>query len=331
MEKLAVGVIGIGHLGAKHAKIYQEIESCELVGIYDIDNERVEKFRYETGIPTFKSIDELLDSVQAVNIVTPTITHFEIAKKAITRNIHVFIEKPITNTVEEGRELQKLADRHGVKIQVGHIERFNPALLSVKKYNLNPLFIESHRLAQFNPRGTDVAVVLDLMIHDIDVINSLINSPIESIQANGVAVVSDTIDIANARIQFKNGCVANLTASRISQKKMRKMRLFQRDAYISINFLEGSSEVFRIVEYDIPDSETTLKLGEITRGSSKRKITYEHPEPLSINPLKYELEMFLDAVINGKEPVVTSNDGISALEIAYQIIQVINQQKIPQE
>lgn len=329
MDKLKVGVIGVGHLGSLHAKMYGEIPSVEFVGVADEDRPRAVKIAQEYNVRAFASADELLASVRAVSVATPTSTHFEIARKAIEQGVHVFIEKPITTTTEEAAILIQLAKDRGIKVQVGHIERFNPALLAIDKYNIRPMFVESHRLAQFNPRGTDVAVVLDLMIHDIDIILSLVRSPVHRIEANGVAVVSESVDIANARIQFENGCVANVTASRISQRKMRKMRLFQRDAYISVDFSEGNAEVFRLVDENDPSAEATMMLGAITQGSKQRKIVYEQPEVKEVNALKYELEIFADAVQNGKEPVVTAEEGLNALRIANEIMEKIRKQNIP--
>ena len=308
--------------------MYSQIHNAELVGVADVDHARAEKIAAEYSTKAFPSFDELIKNVKALSIVTPTSEHYAVAEKAIKNGVHVFIEKPITNTTDEAKRLVELSKKHSVKIQVGHIERFNSALLALEKYHIQPMFVESHRLAQFNPRGTDVAVVLDLMIHDIDIILSLVNSPVTNIHANGMAVVSDTVDIANARLQFQNGCVANVTASRISQKKMRKMRLFQRDAYISVDFSEGLAEVFRLIDENDPTAQTTMMLGEIDSGKVKRKIVYEQPVIKEVNALKYELELFVDAVQNGKEPVVTAGEGLRALEVAQQIIEIIEQQKI---
>ncbi len=329
MEKIKVGVIGVGHLGALHAKMFSEISSAELVGIFDANHERACNIAKEFGTRAANSLAELLPSVQAVSIATPTSSHFEVARAAIEAGLHVFIEKPITTTPEEAQALIDLAIEKKVKIQVGHIERFNPALLALEKYHIEPMFIESHRLAQFNPRGTDVAVVLDLMIHDIDIIASLVRSPVAKIEANGIGVVTESIDIANARIQFTNGCVANLTASRISQKKMRKMRLFQRDAYISIDFSDGIAEVFRLVDEEEVDAPNTMKLGNIDAGFRKRKIVFEQPEIKDINPLKFELETFLRVIESKEEPVVTAQDGKRALEMAHAIMERIGEQNLP--
>ncbi len=328
MEPLSIGVVGVGHLGSLHTKMLAQISAVRLVGVTDVDTARAEKKAQEFSTKAFRSVDELLAHVKAIVIATPTSAHFDIARLAIDKNIHVFIEKPITSTVEQARILVDEAKKHRTVIQVGHIERFNPAILALEKYQLNPMFIESHRLAQFNPRGTDIAVVLDLMIHDIDIILSLVRSPVENIEANGIPVVSDTVDIANARLQFANGCVANVTASRISQKKMRKMRLFQRDAYISVDFSEGLAEVFRLVEIDAESVVPTMMLGEIELGTSKRKIVYEQPPVKEVNSLQYELELFADAVRTGKPPLVTGEDGLHALEVAHKIMEKIRQQKL---
>ncbi len=327
-ERLPVAVIGVGHLGSLHTKMFSENPSAFLAGVFDADSARAKEKAELYHCQAFSSIDEALNAVKAVSIATPTTLHFEVAKQAIERGIHVFIEKPITTTTEQARTLVALAKQYNVKIQVGHIERFNPALLALERFNINPMFIESHRLAQFNPRGTDVAVVLDLMIHDIDIILSFVNSPVKSIHANGIAVVSDTVDIANARIQFENGCVVNVTASRISQKKMRKMRMFQRDAYISIDFSDGVAEVFRLIDEDDQSGANTMLLGAITQGTVHRKIVYEQPEIKEVNALKHELGLFVDAVQNDKQPIVKGEDGLRALEVAQQIIESINQNKI---
>jgi predicted dehydrogenase len=325
-DKVAVGVVGIGHLGLLHAKMYSEIDQAQFVGIFDIDRQKCEKIAGEFEVTAFKTYDALLSNVQAVSVATPTITHFDIAKEALVRGVHTFIEKPITQTVEEAAGLIKIAGENRCKIQVGHIERFNPAILSLENHLANPMFIESHRLDQFRPRGVDVAVVLDLMIHDIDLILSLVKSPIASIDANGVPVVSDTVDIANARIRFENGCVANVTASRISQKKMRKMRLFQRDAYISVDFQLGLLEVFRLVDENDDTAPVTMMLGQIEKGSVKRRIIYEQPEVKEVNALKYELELFIKAIQNDTEPVVNGEDGKRALEVAHEIMDRIQNQ-----
>ncbi|MDO8897298.1 MAG: Gfo/Idh/MocA family oxidoreductase, partial [Bacteroidales bacterium] len=242
---LKIGVLGAGHLGKIHIRCIQQIEEYELVGFYDQDAETAQKVENEFNLKRFDSIDALIDAVEIVDIVTPTISHFSCASKALKKRKHVFIEKPIVATPEEAQQLIALAQEASVKVQVGHVERFNPAFIAAKNSISNPMFIETHRLAQFNPRGTDVPVVLDLMVHDIDIILSVVNSKISKISASGVAVVSQTPDITNARIEFENGCVANLTASRISLKNMRKSRFFQKDAYITVDFLEKKTEIVR--------------------------------------------------------------------------------------
>lgn len=327
MNPLNIGVVGVGHLGSLHAKMLAEIRTAKLNGIHDTDRERARRYASEFGTEAADSYDDLLGRVDALSIAAPTSAHFEIARRAIEKGKHVFIEKPVTETPGEAQKLIDLAKKHRVKIQVGHIERFNPALLALEKYHLQPMFVESHRLAQFNPRGTDVTVVLDLMIHDIDIIISLVKSPIEKIEANGVAVVSESVDIANARLQFRNGCVANVTASRISQKKMRKMRLFQRDAYISVDFSDGVAEVFRLVDESV-DTPHTMMLGKIDQGARKRKIVYEQPDVKDVNALKYELEAFIRSVQDNTEPMVTAEDGKQALEVAHAIMKKIEQQKL---
>jgi predicted dehydrogenase len=326
MEKIKVGVIGVGHLGSLHTKMFSTIESVKLEGIYDADIERAKKVAGEFHTNAFNSVDELLKKVDAVSIATPTSAHHEVALEALNAGKHIFIEKPITKNAEQAGDLIRKAREKNLKIQVGHIERFNPALLSIDRMKLQPLFIESHRLAQFNPRGTDVAVIHDLMIHDIDIILSLVKSKVISIAANGVAVVTNNIDIANARIQFESGCVANVTASRISASKMRKMRLFQRDAYISLNFLEGTTEVFKLIDANDNTTPSTLMLGMVE--AANKKIIYDKPARKEVNALKYELELFIDCILNDKEPEVTAEDGKRALEVAHEIIKKIEEQNL---
>jgi predicted dehydrogenase len=328
MNPLRVGVIGTGHLGALHTKMYTQIPTAHLVGVFDVDATRTENIAAKFGIKAFAQMDDLLANVEAVSIATATQSHYDVAMQVIKRGVHLLIEKPITATIEQARALTERAATKGLKLQVGHIERFNSAILALEPYDIKPLFIESHRLAQFNPRGSDVAVVLDLMIHDIDLILSLVKSKVTRIDANGIAVISDTPDIANARLQFENGCVANVTASRISQNKMRKMRLFQHDAYISIDFAQGLAEVFRLVDENTPGIKPTMMLGKIDQGKHKRMIVYEQPEVREVNALKYELERFIESVQKDIEPPVTGRDGLHALEVAQEILQKIETQKI---
>jgi predicted dehydrogenase len=325
MSKLKLGVIGLGHLGSLHAKMLAQAEGAVLTAVHDIDETKATHIAEAYGARRAAGIDDLLESVHAVSIATPTSTHFDIASEAIRHGKPVFLEKPITETVEQARELNALAEEHGVIVQVGHIERFNPAIVALDQYHISPLFVESHRLSQFNPRGTDVAVVLDLMIHDIDIILALVKSEVESIDASGIAVVSESADIANARIKFTNGCVANITASRISQNKMRKMRMFQKNAYISIDFLQGLAEVFRLVDPDDTSVSPTYMLGMIDQGTVKRNIIYEQPPvPKDHNPLKHELQLFVDAVRNGTQPIVDGRAAQQALEVAEEIVRLIS-------
>jgi len=316
---IKIGVLGAGHLGKIHIRLLKEIDKFQLVGFYDANPESAKLVENEFGIKSFATIDELLNEVDAVDIVTPTITHYECASKAIKKSKHLFVEKPVTNTIEEAKSLMGLAKEANVKVQVGHVERFNPAFLAGQSFCSNPMFIETHRLAQFNPRGTDVSVVLDLMIHDIDIILSVVKSNIKRISASGVAVVSESPDISNARIEFDNGCVANLTASRISLKNMRKSRFFQKDAYISIDFLDKKVDVIRLknVEGETDPLAVTIDLGK-DKGS--KQIYFENPTILPTNAIKMELEAFADSIISNTTPLVSIDDGYKALDVAYKII-----------
>ena len=315
---IKIGILGAGHLGKIHIRLLKEIENFEVIGFYDANPEAAKLVEQEFEIKCFDSIEELLDLVDAVDIVTPTITHYTCASKAIKKSKHIFIEKPVTNTIEEAKTLIGLSKEANVKVQVGHVERFNPAFIAAQGFIKQPLFIETHRLAQFNPRGTDVSVVLDLMIHDIDIVLSTVKSTIKKISTSGVAVVSDTPDIANARIEFDNGCVANLTASRISLKNMRKTRFFQKDAYISVDFLKKSSEIVRLKEViGTPDPfAMTIDLGE---GKGSKQIYFENPKIQESNAIKEELTSFAEAILNDKVPMVSIHDGYEALVIAHQI------------
>jgi predicted dehydrogenase len=322
---LKIGVLGAGHLGKIHIKCLQEIPEFEMTGFFDPDASISAKVEEEFGIRQWSSLDDLIEAVDVVDIVTPTVSHFDCASRALRKFRHVFIEKPIVTTLEEAKELIKIASEANVKVQVGHVERFNPAFLVAEPYLTRPMFIESHRLAQFNPRGTDVPVILDLMIHDIDIILSVVKSPIRKVSASGVAVVSDSPDIANARIEFANGCVANLTASRISLKQMRKSRFFQKDAYISVDFLKKEAEIVRIKDAEpgtLPPMAMKIELGP---GKGLKQILFDKPEIKPSNAIRTELESFYSAIINNTSPSVTIHDGYSALELAYQIIDRINQ------
>lgn len=328
MKELNIGVVGTGHLGKLHTKMFKEIENCNLVGINDSNSGQVKVVGEEFGVNVFESLNDLLNKVEAVSIAATTSAHYDLAKICLNAGKHIFIEKPITATITQAEEIVELADSLNLNIQVGHIERFNPALVSMEKYINDPKFIQTDRLAQFNPRGTDVAVVLDLMIHDIDIILSLIKSKVENIEASGVAVVSDNLDIANARILFENGAVANVTASRISQKKMRKMRIFQRDGYIALDFVTGVSEVYSLLPVDQKVKEGFISFGEIGVGDKKKRLVYEQPEQKEINALEYELQLFVNSVLNKEKPVVTGNDGLRALRVAKIIIDKIESSKV---
>ncbi|MDE3740641.1 Gfo/Idh/MocA family protein [Maribacter polysaccharolyticus] len=315
---LKVGVLGAGHLGKIHLRLLNESPKYDLIGFYDPDDINGQKVAAEFGYHYMENINELIDAVDVVDIVTPTLSHFDCAKKAMEKGKHVFIEKPITNTLEEAEELLQLEAAHGVKGQVGHVERFNPAFLAVKDKIHGPMFIEAHRLAEFNPRGTDVPVVLDLMIHDIDAILSVVDSEVKQINASGVSVISQSPDIANARIEFENGCVANLTASRISLKNMRKSRFFQRDAYISVDFLEKKAEVVKMK--DAPESPGDFDMILQNAEGIKKQIYFENPEITANNAILDELETFADAITQNTTPVVTLRQGTRALRVALQII-----------
>ncbi len=323
-QPVKIGVIGTGHLGSLHAKMLAQLPTAAFVGTYDADTTKARHVAETHGVTAFAKREDLLAAVDAVTIASVTSTHFEVAKACLEAGKHVLVEKPITSTTTEARELVDLASRRKLVLQVGHIERFNPAILALEPLRMKPLFIESHRLAQFNPRGSDVAVVLDLMIHDIDLILSLVGSSVSRIDANGVAVVSDSPDIANARIQFANGCVANVTASRISQHKMRKMRLFQHDAYISIDFAQPLAEVFRLVDEGATQAQPTMLLGKIDQGSKKRLIVYDQPEIPPMNALLEEMRSFVGCVHSGSTPVVSGRDGLQALEVAAEILHAID-------
>jgi len=316
---LRAGVLGAGHLGKIHLKLLQQSTKYELVGFYDADTKAAKGIEKEFGYKSYPSMDALILDCDVIDVVTPTIYHFECAKKVVEAGKHLFIEKPITQTIEEAETLLKLAEKHGVKGQVGHVERFNPAFKAVQGKFENPMFIEAHRLAEFNPRGTDVPVVLDLMIHDIDAILSVVKSPVKGVSASGVAVISETPDIANARIEFENGCVANLTASRISMKKMRKARFFQRDAYISVDFLDKKCEVVKMK--DAPKKADDFAMILTNAEGKKKQIYFDNPIIDQNNAILEELETFADAIQNNTSPIVTLEQATNALRVALQIIE----------
>lgn len=315
---LKIGVFGAGHLGRIHIQQWKEVKDAQLVGFYEPDDAKASAVVAEFGIQRYASADALIEDARALDIVSTTTTHYEIAKKCLLAGKHIFIEKPLAQSLEEAQELVQLVKEANVKCQVGHVERYNPAYLALEEQGLQPLFIEAHRLAQFNPRGTDVSVILDLMIHDIDIVMHLVKSPVRRISASGVSVVSESADIANARIEFDNGCVANLTSSRISIKKMRKMRLFQRDAYIGIDFLEKKTEVIRLKE---PGGEKGMFDFPIEApGGEKKTISIQMPDVKPVNSIKLELEEFSKAVLEDKPVRVSVYDGYQAMDVAHQIL-----------
>ena len=317
---LKVGVLGAGHLGKIHLRLLQQSDQYELVGFYDENQENAERISKEFGYKNFSTIAKLIHAVDVIDIVTPTLSHYKCAKVAIKSGKHIFIEKPIANTVEEAEEIIALAKEYNVKGQVGHVERFNPAFIATKNMIENPMFIETHRLAEFNPRGTDVPVVLDLMIHDIDIILSIVKSDVKSVSSSGVAVLTDTPDIANVRIEFNNGCVANLTSSRISMKKMRKMRLFQKDGYIGIDFLNKTVEILKLKK----DEDINTFNFDLETPKGTRTIAISNPPIPEVNAIKKELEEFVSSIQNKTPTIVSEIDGYRAMEVAHQILQKIN-------
>ncbi len=316
-------VLGAGHLGRIHIDIIKSMSEYDLVGFYDPDSHLSSKTSKELSVRSFESMSSLIYETDIVDIVTPTLSHFECAKQAILNHKHVFIEKPVTNTIAEADELLVLAECYDVKVQVGHVERFNPAFTAAKPYIKNPLFIETHRLSPFNPRGTDVSVVLDLMIHDIDIILNIVKSDVTNIATNGVAVASDNADITNARIEFENGCVANLTASRVSLKKMRKTRIFQKDAYVSIDFLEKKTEIVSLSE-ESSWNPFVMNI-EVDTDGNKKSVHLHKPKVKKLNAIQEELVSFAEAIHNNSLPLVTLNDGCKALRLAHAIMEKINQ------
>ncbi|GAO41075.1 Gfo/Idh/MocA family protein [Flavihumibacter petaseus] len=321
---LKIGVFGVGHLGKFHLNNWKEIQGVELVGFYDPHDANAVEVEARYGLQRFHDPEELLRRIDAADIVAPTNFHFELCQLAIRNGKHVFVEKPLANTMDEARELVKLVKESNVKMQVGHVERFNPAFLATRGLDLNPMFIEVHRLAQFNPRGTEVSVILDLMIHDIDIILSMVKSEVKHISSSGVAVMTDTPDIANVRIEFNNGCVANLTSSRISMKKMRKMRLFQKDAYVGIDFLNKKTEVIRLKG----ESDANVFEFDIDTPKGKKTVAVANPVIPEVNAIKLELEAFRDAILQNTRTIVSEVDGFGAMEVAHQILHKIRHNTI---
>jgi len=317
---LKVGIFGVGHLGKFHINNWKEIEGVKIVGFFDPNNDNANEVINTHGLKRFSDEEKLIEACDIIDVITPTNLHYEVCMMAIRKGKHVFVEKPLAHTLQEGKDLVNMVREAGVKMQVGHVERFNPAYLALKELNLNPMFIEVHRLAQFNPRGTEVSVILDLMIHDIDIILSLVKSDVKSISASGVAVMTDTPDIANVRIEFNNGCVANLTSSRISMKKMRKVRLFQKDAYIGIDLLEKKTEIIKLKQ---PEDVNAFSF-DIETPNGKKTIAIANPSIEPLNAIKLELTSFVDAIVNNKPTVVSEIDGYLAMEVAHKILDKIN-------
>jgi len=321
---LKIGVFGVGHLGKFHLNNWKEIEGVKLVGFFDPNNDNANQVMEQYGLKRFMDEDKLMDACDIIDVITPTDHHYAVCMQAIRKGKHVFVEKPLANTIQEGRDIVNIVREANVKVQVGHVERFNPAFLALNGMNLNPMFIEVHRLAQFNPRGTEVSVILDLMIHDIDIILSLVKSDVKNISASGVAVMTDTPDIANVRIEFNNGCVANLTSSRISMKKMRKMRLFQPNSYIGIDFLEKKTEIIKLKQPE----DTNVFSFDIETQNGKKTIAIANPIISPQNAIKLELQSFVNAIENNTPTVVSEIDGFLAMEVAHQILEKINSTSI---
>jgi len=320
---LKVGIFGVGHLGKFHLNNWKQIPGIEIVGFFDPNNDNAKAVEAEYGLKRYMDEEALIKATDIIDVVTPTHLHFPVCEMAIKMGKHVFVEKPMANTIEEGKAIMEMVKEAGVKLQVGHVERFNPAFTALKDITLNPSFIEVHRLAQFNPRGTEVSVILDLMIHDIDIILSIVKSSVKQISASGVAVLTDTPDIANVRIEFNNGCVANLTSSRISMKKMRKIRLFQKDAYIGIDFLEKNTEIIKLKK---PDEEDAFSF-DIETHQGTKTISIANPVVENGNAILAELTSFVHAIQNDEPTVVSEIDGFLAMEVAHQILEKIGSLK----
>ena len=318
-KQVNIGVIGVGHLGVHHASHLAKIKNANLVGVFDTNLERAEEISKKINTAIFQSVDNLLENVEAVSIVTPTPTHRDVAEKCIKKGKHVFIEKPITTSVKDAEHLIELSKKHNVIIQVGHIERFNPALLALSNLEIDPKYIEVHRMAPFMSRGTDVPVVLDLMIHDIDLILSFISSPVKEIYANGVSIMTNSVDIANARIKFENGSIANITSSRVAKDRVRKIKIFQQDLYVTIDFLAGISEVYKAMGASQSDPDAIMSAPLVEKDGKHRQIFYEKPKVKKTDALKAELKNYLNAVLGKEKPMVDGFAGKQALDVAIKI------------
>ena len=318
-KQVNIGVIGVGHLGVHHASHLAKIKNANLVGVFDTNLERAEEISKKINTAIFQSVDNLLENVEAVSIVTPTSTHRDVAEKCIKKGKHVFIEKPITSSVKDAEHLIELSKKHNVIIQVGHIERFNPALLALSNLEIDPKYIEVHRMAPFMSRGTDVPVVLDLMIHDIDLILSFISSPVKEIYANGLSIMTNSVDIANARIKFENGSIANITSSRVAKDRVRKIKIFQQDLYVTIDFLAGMSEVYKAMGASQSDPDAIMSAPLVEKDGKHRQIFYEKPKVKKTDALKAELKNYLNAVLGKEKPMVDGFAGKQALDVAIKI------------
>jgi predicted dehydrogenase len=316
---LKIGVFGVGHLGKFHLNNWKNIQHVELVGFFDPNDQAAQEVSEKHGLKRYDLAEDLIREIDAADIVAPTTHHFNLCQLALRSGKHVFVEKPMADTMDQAREILELVKESKVKFQVGHVERFNPAFLALGEHLLNPMFIEVHRLAQFNPRGTEVSVILDLMIHDIDIILHLVKSDVKNIFASGVAVMTETPDIANVRIEFNNGCVANLTSSRISMKRMRKMRLFQKDAYIGIDFLEKKTEVIKLKTA----GDEELFSFDIETPQGTKTLAIDNPLIREVNAIEAELTAFRDAILNNQRPPVNEIDGYVAMDVAHEILKKI--------
>ena len=319
-NQVRIGVIGVGHLGQHHVKHYKTLDNVELIGVFDIDRERSSEISKKFDVKVFDNLNSILEKVDALSIVTNTEHHFKIAEKCLKSKRHVFIEKPITAMIEEADKLLSMAEQNKVLIQVGHIERLNPALLALNKYDIKPKFIEIQRLAPYTSRGTDVPVVLDKMIHDIDILLSLVKVPIKKIQATGLSILTDSIDIAHARMRFEDGTVASVMSSRIARDEVRKIKIFQKDLYATLDLLIGSTEVYEVVNDETSKYKMTIPFDY--KGNTKL-IGYHKPDLSKGDPLRMELENFILSIQGKQQPIVSGKDGRDALEVAIKIQEMI--------
>ncbi len=317
---IKIGLLGAGYLGKIHLRLLKEIPHFEVIGFYDSNPEIANSVSNEFGVKAFSNPEELIQESEAVDIVTPTFSHFDLATSAIKKGKHTFIEKPLVTTWKETQSLLELTNDIPVKVQVGYVERFNPAFLTALPYITEPLLIEAYRISEYSLRGTDVPVVLDMMIHDLDIIMHIVKSPIERIHAGGVAVVSKTQDIANVRIEFANGCIANITSNRIALRKTRKLKIFQKDSYLNVDFLNKKVEVYNLSEDIVPNNRLAVTIGDGVIGHQKQ-ILIDRPRVPENNAIKQELEGFAKAIIEDTNPPVTIKDGYNSMEVAFKILE----------